>query len=239
MRQSVQVGAERPVKGRVKGGSEVTKVPAKGPGLELDGPLHLRHYAHQAWEEPLLPTPNVPAVEDSVASSWLAQAAVDPRAAPSVWAMNPTQPRRLLCGVLFDVVLCRQPLAEIAYRFLDLYEQPVGPAVVIPALITAAVFVPAGTEDRWPVLMESAQWPPSAPRPTCLGRQHAIRVPPLSRASASAAQWLEPPEVEEGFPPYLTGPVQLARCLVEARELLSQARSEHPHLPTSAKRARP
>ncbi|MFI0912457.1 hypothetical protein [Streptomyces abikoensis] len=137
------------------------------------------------------------------------------------------------------MVLCRQPLAETAYRFLDLYEQPVGPAVVIPPLMTAAVFVPAGTEDRWPALLAS-QWPDDVPRPSCLGRQHAIQVPPPAFSPSSPARWLIPPEIEIGFPPHLTSPVPLARCLSEAREALRERPELHRRRTRrAAKRVRP
>jgi hypothetical protein len=150
--------------------------------------------------------------EPDTLSPWLAKAAPQPDTAADLWRLNPALPRRLLCGIVFDVVLCSQALAEAAYRILAQYEQPLGPALVLPSLGAAAVFVPPGTDARWPELITASQWPEQTPHPACLGQGHAIRIPALaSGGAATATRWLQLPEVPDGFPPHLTSPVPLAR----------------------------
>ncbi|WP_329217034.1 hypothetical protein OG352_13760 [Streptomyces sp. NBC_01485] len=167
-----------------------------------------------------------PLMEADVLSAWLAKAAPHPDLAADVWRLRPTLPRRLHCGVVFDVVLCHRILVEAAYRILAGYEQPLGPALILPQLDAGAILVPRGTDARWPELIAATQWPERVSRPACLGNGHAIQVPAPAPASASSVGWLQEPEVSDEFPPHLTSPVPLARCLAEARAEVQQ-RPEH------------
>jgi hypothetical protein len=134
----------------------------------------------------------------------------------------PGLPRRLQCGVAFDVVMADRYLISTAYRLLAEYEQPLGPAVLFSCLRSAVVLVPLGTAPRWNGLMATAQWPERRPRPVCLSGGYVILVP-APEPAALLAQWLEPPDDEQaiGGTPLLTSPVPLARCLMEAQALLS------------------
>ncbi|MET9731993.1 hypothetical protein ABZZ79_15470 [Streptomyces sp. NPDC006458] len=83
--------------------------------------------------------------------------------------------------------------------------------------------------------MATSAWPERVPRPTCLGPGNAILVPALApRPTAGLARWLVPPDDEQtiGGTPLLTSPVQLARCLSEARTALTR-----PAEPTPLSRA--
>lgn len=177
-----------------------------------------------------------PPLEDEVMTAWLAKAAPMRSAAVDMWRLNPARPRRLLCGIVFDIVVCRHVLVEGAYRLLDQYEQPLGPALVLPALGLAAVLVPKGTDTKWSALVEATQWPDGISRPTCLGEGHAIQVPAPKSGGTSATRWLQPPEVTAGFPPHLTNPVPLARCLDEARSELRPTRMKRRRRTVTAAR---
>jgi hypothetical protein len=157
--------------------------------------------------------------ESAPVSKWFSLAAPYPGMASGLWQENPHLPRRLACGVTFDIVLAGLPLIESAYRLLARYEQPLGPAVTFTNLRSAAVLVPLGTSARWPGLMSASQWPERVPRPACLGLNHAILIPALApRPTAGLVRWLVPPDDEQtiGGTPLLTSPVPLARCLAEA-----------------------
>ncbi|MFI2790867.1 hypothetical protein ACH5A0_34425, partial [Kitasatospora sp. NPDC018614] len=83
--------------------------------------------------------------ESTALSVWFSTATPCPDTAASLWQENPHLPRRLECGVTFDVVLADRQLIEAAYRLLAQYEQPLGPAVRFTSLRSAAVLVPNGT----------------------------------------------------------------------------------------------
>ncbi|QOV40180.1 hypothetical protein IM697_18330 [Streptomyces ferrugineus] len=154
-------------------------------------------------------------------SAWFATATPDPDLAVSLWRENAHLPRRLQCGMAFDIVMADRSLISTAYRLLAQYEQPLGPAVLFTSLRSAAVLVPVGTALRWNSLMATAQWPERRPRPACLSAGHVILVP-APRPAGLLAQWLEPPDDEQaiGGAPLLTSPVPLARCITEAQALL-------------------
>ncbi|MEU9167668.1 hypothetical protein AB0D34_07695 [Streptomyces sp. NPDC048420] len=162
--------------------------------------------------------------EHEIVSAWFSVATGHPETATGVWHENPHLPRRLGCGMTFDIVLTDRCLIEAAYRLLDQYEQPLGPAVVFTNLRSAAVLVPRGTGEVWYSLMAASQWPDRLPRPACLGEGHAILVPALApRPTSGIVRWLVPPDGEQsvGGTPLLTSPAPLARCLSEACALLA------------------
>ncbi len=164
--------------------------------------------------------------ESTALSVWFSTATPCPDTAASWWQENPHLPRRLKCGVTFDVVMADRQLIEAAYRLLDQYEQPLGPAVRFTSLRSAAVLVPSGTVESWSSLVAASQWPSGLPRPACLGLGHAILVPaPAPRLATGVAQWLVPPDEEQaiGGAPLLTSPAPLARCLAEALTLHAPA----------------
>jgi hypothetical protein len=162
--------------------------------------------------------------ETEALSAWFATATPHPRTAINVWRENPHRPRRLQCGVAFDVVMADRNLIGTAYQLLAEYEQPLGPAVLFTNLRFAVVLVPLGTAPRWHDLMAAAQWPERRPRPVCLSGGHVILVP-APQPAGLLARWLEPPDDEQaiGGTPLLTSPVPLARCLMEAEALLGPA----------------
>ncbi|MFM9647779.1 hypothetical protein ACKI1S_16725 [Streptomyces galilaeus] len=162
--------------------------------------------------------------EHETVSAWFSAATAHPETATALWHENPHLPRRLGCGLTFDIVLSDRSLIEAAYRLLDQYEQPLGPAVLFSNLRHAAVLVPRGTGAGWYGLMAASQWPERLPRPACLGEGHAILVPALvPRPTFGLVRWLVPPDGEQsvGGVPLLTSPVPLARCLSEAGALLA------------------
>ncbi|MFF8431077.1 hypothetical protein ACF07Y_39275 [Streptomyces sp. NPDC016566] len=161
------------------------------------------------------------AAEAEALSAWFAAATPDPNTAVNLWRENPHLPRRLRCGVTFDIVMADGALIAAAYQFLTEYEQPLAPAVQFTSLRSAAVLVPAGTAPKWQGLMATAQWPERRPRPVCLSAEHMIIVP-APRPAGRLVQWLEPPDVEQGIggTPLLTSPAPLARCITEAQALL-------------------
>ncbi len=163
--------------------------------------------------------------ETEALSAWFATAAPDPNTAIALWEENPHLPRRLQCGVAFDIVMADRSLVGMAYRLLAQYEQPLGPAVLFTNLRSAAVLVPVGTASRWHGLMATAKWPERQPRPACLSVGHVILVP-SSRPASLLARWLEPPDDEQiiGGAPLLTSPVPLARCITEAQALLGPSK---------------
>ncbi|MDT0307657.1 hypothetical protein RM780_11870 [Streptomyces sp. DSM 44917] len=170
--------------------------------------------------------------EDDALGTWLARAA--PAAGASKrWPDEPAASRRLRCGVIFDAVVCAQPLIEVAYWLLEGYEQQLGPAVAYPAHRVGAILVPIGIEERWQELVTASEWPARQPRPLCLGSPHTIEVPPAVPDPAAGARWLRDPEVSLVSPPVLTSPVQLARCLTEALSLGAKATGEYPLLPAA------
>jgi hypothetical protein len=163
--------------------------------------------------------------EAEALSAWFAAATPDPGTSISRWRENPHLPRRLQCGVTFDIVMADRSLISAAYRLLTEYEQPLGPAVQFTNLRFAAVLVPVRTTARWHRLMATAQWPERRPRPVCLSVGHMILVPAPGTAG-HLTQWLEPPDAEQlidGTPP-LTSPAPLARCITEAQALLGPTR---------------
>ncbi|GGZ73430.1 hypothetical protein GCM10010389_08790 [Streptomyces echinoruber] len=178
------------------------------------------------------------AVEAEALSAWFAAATSDPDTSVSRWRENPHLPRRLQCGMTFDVVMADRSLIDTAYRLLAEYEQPLGPAVQFTALRSAAVLVPVGTAVRWPRLVGTAQWPERRPRPVCLSAGHMILVP-APAPTGHLAQWLEPPDVEQltGGTPLLTSPVPLARCITEAQALLGPTQRPSLRRTTSAVRS--
>lgn len=160
--------------------------------------------------------------ESAALSVWFSAATPCPATSAGLWRTNPHLPRRLECGVTFDIVLADRHLIEAAYRLLAQYEQPLGPAVEFTSLRSGAVLVPCGTGESWSSLMAASQWPGRLPRPACLGKGHAILVPaPAPRSETGVAQWLVPPDDEQvvGGAPLLTSPAPLARCLAEALAL--------------------
>ncbi|MEV7885131.1 hypothetical protein ACWD3I_25600 [Streptomyces sp. NPDC002817] len=162
--------------------------------------------------------------EHEIVSAWLSAATSHPEAATALWHENPHLPRRLRGGMTFDIVLADRSLIHAAYRLLNQYEQPLGPAVVFTNLRSAAVLVPRGTGACWYSLMAASQWPDRLPRPACLGEGHAILVPALApRPTSGIVRWLVPPDGEQsvGGTPLLTSPAPLARCLSEAGVLLA------------------
>jgi hypothetical protein len=162
--------------------------------------------------------------EHQCLSAWFAAATPAPEESMSAWRLAPDYPRRLPTGVTFDVVLAHCSLVELAYDILRRYEQTVGPAVRFTNLTTAAVLVPPGTAVRWSKLVTGASWPDRKAVPTCLGAGHAVRIPGLApSAQGVPVEWLEAPNTESaiGDSPLLTAPVQLVRCLAEARSLLA------------------
>ncbi|MFI0219091.1 hypothetical protein [Streptomyces lydicus] len=164
--------------------------------------------------------------ESAAVSAWLSAATVHPAASADLWQENPHIPRRLLCGVTFDIVLADRQLIETAYQLLAQYEQPLGPALTFVNLRSAAVLVPPGTTVRWNGLVAASQWSERLPRPACLGTGHAILVPALApQPTAGHVHWLISPDNEQGIggAPLLTSPVPLARCLAEARALHTAA----------------
>ncbi|GGL61653.1 hypothetical protein GCM10010129_01530 [Streptomyces fumigatiscleroticus] len=157
-------------------------------------------------------------------SAWFAAATPHAATATAEWCAKPHLPRRLHCGVTFDVVVADRHLVGEAYRLLALYQQPLGPAVAFAGRRFAAVLVPPATQQRWSQLMATTPWPSRFPEPVCLGAGHTIRIPaPAARSAGTAVRWLEPPDEEQaiGGTPLLTGPAQLARCLTEAGNLLA------------------
>ncbi|WP_274036413.1 hypothetical protein [Streptomyces sp. MMBL 11-1] len=157
--------------------------------------------------------------ESTALSVWFSTATACPSTAIRQWQASPHAPRRLKCGVTFDVVLVDRRLVKAAFRLLDQYEQPLGPAVRFTSLSSAAVLVPSGTVGRWGRLVAASQWPGRLARPVCLGEGHALVVPaPAPLAATGVARWLFPPDEEQtiGGVPLLTSPGPLARCLAEA-----------------------
>ncbi|MCX4501184.1 hypothetical protein AB0G82_17280 [Streptomyces anulatus] len=157
-------------------------------------------------------------------SAWFAASTPSPEESMTAWRRTPDFPRRLPTGITFDVVLAPPALVEMAYRILRQYEQTVGPAVRFTNLATAAVLVPPGTAARWGNLVAGASWPDRSAVPACLGAGHAVRIPGLApSAQGVPVDWLEAPSAESaiGDAPLLTAPVQLVRCLAEARSLLT------------------
>lgn len=157
-------------------------------------------------------------------SEWFASATPSPAESMSAWRRTPNFPRRLPTGITFDVVLAPRPLIELAYDILFRYEQTVGPAVRFTNLTTAAVLVPSGTAARWGRLVAGDSWRNRSAVPTCLGTGHAVRIPGLApSAQGVPVEWLEAPSTDSaiGGAPLLTAPVQLVRCLAEARSLLT------------------
>ncbi|MER5210932.1 hypothetical protein ABT063_10210 [Streptomyces sp. NPDC002838] len=157
-------------------------------------------------------------------SAWFAAATPSPAESMSAWHRTPDFPRRLPTGITFDVVLAHRTLVELAYDILRRYEQTVGPAVRFTNLTTAAVLVPPGTAARWGKLVAGASWLDRSAVPMCLGAGHAVRIPGLTpSAQGVPVEWLEAPNTESaiGDAPLLTAPVQLVRCLAEARSLLA------------------
>ncbi|MFF8917420.1 hypothetical protein ACF08M_29955 [Streptomyces sp. NPDC015032] len=157
-------------------------------------------------------------------SAWFAAATPSPAESMSAWLHAPDFPRRLPTGITFDVVLAHCSLIELAYDILRRYEQTVGPAVRFTNLTTAAVLVPPGTADRWGKLITGVSWLEEKAVPTCLGTGHAVRIPGITPSTQSVpVEWLEAPSTESaiGDAPLLTAPVQLVRCLAEARSLLA------------------
>ncbi|MDJ0466045.1 hypothetical protein [Streptomyces sp. H27-C3] len=155
-------------------------------------------------------------------SAWFAAATPSPAESMNAWLRTPDFPRRLPTGINFDVVLAPLTLIELAYDILRRYEQTVGPAVRFTNLTTAAVLVPPGTAARWGSLVAGASWYDAVP--TCLGTGHAVRIPGLAPSAPGVpVAWLEAPSAESvvGDAPLLTAPVQLVRCLAEARSLLT------------------
>lgn len=164
--------------------------------------------------------------ESSELSAWLAAATPDPELSLDRWALHPHLPRRLDCGVLFDVVLAKQALVQATFSILQRYEQPLGPAVVFGNIGSSAILVPPGTAERWRPLTATSRWPDRFPRPVCLGRRggHKIQVPaPSPLPNNTTALWLERPadDLVPGRGPLLTSPAPLARCLTEASTLLA------------------
>jgi hypothetical protein len=142
----------------------------------------------------------------------------------SDWRRAPHYPRRLSTGITFDIVLAPSSLVGLAYNVLNRYEQTVGPAVRFTNLNTAAVLVPLGTAARWRHLVTSASGLDGQAVPTCLGTGHAVRIPGIVPSGHDVpVEWLKPPSVDAvvGGAPLLTAPVQLVRCLAEARSLLA------------------
>ncbi|MFJ2217661.1 hypothetical protein ACIQVO_37460 [Streptomyces sp. NPDC101062] len=160
-----------------------------------------------------------PLGESERLSAWLAIAAPDPALAAEQWRQNPRLPRRIQCGITFDVVLADRGLLKSAYEILHRYRQPLGPAVIFEYLREGAVLVPRGTAARWRALVGASAWPERMARPVCLGLGHAIRVPAVESVRAADVRWLVAPDMNLpiGPGPLLTGPAQLARCLAEAR----------------------
>lgn len=157
-------------------------------------------------------------------SAWFAAATPAPADSMAAWRLAPDCPRRLPTGITFDVVLAHRSLVELAYDILRGYEQTVGPAIRFTNLTTAAVLVPPGTEARWPRLVTGSSWIERKAVPICLGRGHAVRIPGIAPlAQGGPVEWLESPgtELATGDAPLLTAPVQLVRCLAEARSLLA------------------
>ncbi|WP_414169176.1 hypothetical protein ACMATS_25240 [Streptoverticillium reticulum] len=174
-------------------------------------------------------TRSSPQVESHGLTSWLAKAAPHPDTAATAWTLNPALPRRLRTGVTFDVVLAERPLVEAAYRILERYEQPLGPALVFPPLRLGVILVPCGTSTRWSELVSTPEWGPHTRRPACLGRNHMIQVPASAPTATSTSRWLQPPDddLTPGLAPFLTAPVQLVRCLAEASRLV-RPQSDRP-----------
>ncbi|MFF7705440.1 hypothetical protein [Streptomyces lydicus] len=169
--------------------------------------------------------------ENERLSTWFAAATSSPDVSMAAWGLTPKSPRRLSTGITFDVVLAERPLVELTHEILRRYEQTVGPAIRFTNLITAAVLVPPGTAARWSDLVANSTWPDHKAVPICLGRGHAVRIPGLLPvASGSPVEWLEEPGNESavGEAPLLTSPVQLVRCLAEARSLLSPDTERSP-----------
>lgn len=164
-------------------------------------------------------------------SAWFAAATPSPAESMSAWRRTPNFPRRLPTGITFDVVLAPRTAVELAYDILRRYEQTVGPAVRFTNLTTAAILVPPGTAARWGNLVVGASWLDRSAVPTCLGIGHAVRIPGLApSAQGVPVEWLEAPSAEStvGDTPLLTAPVQLVRCLAEARSLLTPEDEQSP-----------
>lgn len=159
-------------------------------------------------------------------SAWFAGATPSPVESMATWRLAPDCPRRLATGITFDVVLARSSLIELSYNILRRYGQTVGPAIRFTSLPTAAVLVPAGTAARWSRLITDTSWSDrtAVPMPICLGRGHAVHIPGTTLLAQDApVEWLEAPngDLTIGDAPLLTAPVQLVRCLTEARSLLT------------------
>ncbi|MFD9483651.1 hypothetical protein ACFWBX_06525 [Streptomyces sp. NPDC059991] len=153
--------------------------------------------------------------ESDVVSAWLEQAAAEP---VDRWRKRPHLPRLLNCGITFDLVLTDAAAFQTTTALLEQYEQPLGPALVLPAIGRAAVLVPQGIADKWRALIESLTWPPAAHRPLCLGQGHTIQIPGLAaHGGVSLSRWAVAPEASGPYPPLLTSAGALARCLMEAR----------------------
>ncbi|WP_158709193.1 hypothetical protein [Streptomyces globisporus] len=164
-------------------------------------------------------------------SAWFAASTPSPEESMTVWRRTPDFPRRLPTGITFDVVLAPLTLVEMAYGILRQYEQTVGPAVRFTNLTTAAVLVPLGTAARWGNLVAGTPWLDRSAAPGCLGAGHAVRIPGLApSAQGVPVDWLEAPSAESaiGDAPLLTAPVQLVRCLAEARSLLASGDVRSP-----------
>ncbi|MFF4448213.1 hypothetical protein [Streptomyces sp. NPDC001502] len=162
-------------------------------------------------------------------ATWLAEATRQPDTSLERWSRHPLLLRRLRTGVTFDAVLADRTLVVTAISILRSYGQPVGPAIAYPFLGSAAVLVPCGTASRWSEV--TAHWPERAPRPLCLGQGHTLQVPaPLPQRGCLPAQWLEPPDPGQmiGDGPLLTSPPALARCLAEARAVLTAEGEPRP-----------
>ncbi|MFD9793751.1 hypothetical protein ACFWXK_22720 [Streptomyces sp. NPDC059070] len=171
--------------------------------------------------------------ESDAVSAWLVQAAAEPA---DQWHKRPRLPRLLRCGITFDLVLTDTAAFRTAAALLEQYEQPVGPALTLPAIGKAAILVPQGIADKWPALIASLAWPPEAQRPLCLGQGHTIQIPGLAaRGGVSLSRWVVPPEATGPYPPLLTSAGALARCLMEARSPANEL-NRGPNSPTGYRR---
>lgn len=162
--------------------------------------------------------------ESERVSAWFAATPPSPVESMTAWRRTPGFPRRLPTGITFDVVLAHRALVELSYDILRRYEQTVGPAVRFTNLTAAAVLVPPGTAARWGKLIAGASWLDRCAVPMCLGAGHSVRIPGLAPSGQDVpVEWLEVPSTESaiGDAPLLTAPVQLVRCLSEARFLLA------------------
>lgn len=177
------------------------------------------------------PAPVPPAAYLTLAGvEWLLSGETPGQGVRELWAVRPTSPGVLPCGVLFDVVSA--PVVTGRAMVEHLWSSGPGSGPVATHRDRVLLFAAPGTAGRLRRLLSWGEWSgdrgdehgaETIPRLLCLGHGDTVTVPGPAVGGATGSRWLVAPEVRR---PWLPPAEALLRAYLSTRPVRRLRSSE-------------